>query len=185
VEIQRADTFATYFEGIRGRTLRVAACIPRDRLEWAPRAGAFSFGDLLRHLGAIERHMFAENAQGRPSRYPGHGRELADGYDEVMEFLARMHAESMAVFRALTAADLERRCETPAGIAMTTWKWLRAMVEHEVHHRGQIYLMLGMLGVVTPPIYGLTSEEVKARSLPLAAGPAAITGVPGAAARDP
>ena len=184
MEIQRAETFAAYFEGIRGRTLRVAACIPRDRLEWAPRAGAFSFGDLLRHLGAIERYMFAENAQGRPSRYPGHGRELADGYDAVLDFLARMHAESMAIFRALTAADLERRCETPAGIAMTTWKWLRAMVEHEVHHRGQIYLMLGMLGVVTPPIYGLTSEEVKARSLPLVAGPAAITGLPGAA-RDP
>ena len=69
MEIHRAETFASYFDGIRGRTLRVAACIPRDRLEWAPRAGAFSFGDLLRHLGAIERYMFAENAQGLPSRW--------------------------------------------------------------------------------------------------------------------
>ena len=171
MEIQRAETFASYFDGIRGRTLRVAACIPRDRLEWAPRAGAFSFGDLLRHLGAIERYMFAENAKGLPSRYPGHGRELADGYDEVMELLKRLHAEAMAIFRALTPEDLERRCETPAGVAMTTWKWLRAMVEHEVHHRGQIYLMLGMIGVATPPLYGLTSEEVRARSLPLADGP--------------
>jgi uncharacterized damage-inducible protein DinB len=40
------------------------------------------------------------------------------------------------------------------------------MIEHEVHHRGQIYLILGMLGVETPPIYGLTSEEVRARSSP-------------------
>jgi len=39
------------------------------------------------------------------------------------------------------------------------------MIEHEAHHRGQIYLMLGMRGVATPPIYGLTSEEVKARSV--------------------
>jgi len=38
------------------------------------------------------------------------------------------------------------------------------MVEHEIHHRGQIFIDLGMLGVKTPPIYGLTSEEVKARS---------------------
>jgi uncharacterized damage-inducible protein DinB len=171
-ESHRAEEFAAYFDGIRGRTLRVAACIPRERLEWAPRAGSFSFGDLLRHLGAIERFMFAENARGLPSRYPGHGPELADGYDEVMSFLGRMHAESLAIFRALTAADLERRCETPAGVAMTTWKWLRAMVEHEAHHRGQIYLMLGMLGVATPPIYGLTSEEVRARSLPLERGAA-------------
>jgi uncharacterized damage-inducible protein DinB len=166
VEIHDAESFARYFDGVRGRTLRVVACIPRDRMEWAPRPGAFSFGDLLRHLGAIERHMFAENAQGLPSRYPGHGRELADGYDEVMSFLAAMHEQALAIFRALSPADLERRCQVPGGV-MTTWKWLRAMVEHESHHRGQIYTMLGMLGVATPPLYGLTSEEVRARSLPL------------------
>jgi uncharacterized damage-inducible protein DinB len=37
-------------------------------------------------------------------------------------------------------------------------------VEHEVHHRAQIYVYLGMLGIATPPIYGLTSEEVTERS---------------------
>jgi uncharacterized damage-inducible protein DinB len=44
------------------------------------------------------------------------------------------------------------------------WKWLRLMVEHEIHHRGQVYLYLAILGVPTPPLYGLTSEEVRARS---------------------
>jgi len=45
------------------------------------------------------------------------------------------------------------------------WKWLRSMIEHEVHHRGQLYLYLSMLDIPTPPLYGLTSEEVRARSL--------------------
>ena len=48
---------------------------------------------------------------------------------------------------------------------MAVWKWLRAMVEHEVHHRGQIYMILSLLGIPTPPLYGLTSEEVRARSV--------------------
>jgi uncharacterized damage-inducible protein DinB len=48
---------------------------------------------------------------------------------------------------------------------MPAWKWLRAMVEHEIHHRGQIYLMLGMIGVPTPPLHGLTSEAVRERSV--------------------
>jgi uncharacterized damage-inducible protein DinB len=39
------------------------------------------------------------------------------------------------------------------------------MVEHEAHHRGQIYLYLGLLDVPTPPLYGLTSEEVRARNV--------------------
>jgi uncharacterized damage-inducible protein DinB len=38
------------------------------------------------------------------------------------------------------------------------------MIEHEAHHRGQIYLMLSVLEVPTPPIFGLTSEEVRGRA---------------------
>jgi uncharacterized damage-inducible protein DinB len=170
MEIASPAAFLEYWEGVRARTLRVAACIPPERLEWAPREGAFTFGDVLRHLAAIERWMFAENARGAPSRYPGHGPELADGWDAVHAYLHRMHAESVAILAALTPEDLRRKTTTPAGVSITAWKWLRAMVEHEVHHRGQLYLMLGLLGVPTPPIYGLTSEEVRDRSLPLDGG---------------
>ncbi len=109
--------------------------------------------------------MFGENVQGNDSRYPGHGRELAEGYDNVMRYFEDMHAEAMDIFAGLTDADLETKCTTPGSVSMSKWKWLRAMVEHETHHRGQIYLMLGMLGVETPPLYGLTSEEVYDRSL--------------------
>jgi uncharacterized damage-inducible protein DinB len=76
-----------------------------------------------------------------------------------------MHAESLEIFSALTDEGLQQRCTTPSGVSLPVWKWLRAMVEHEVHHRGQIYLMLGMLEVPTPPLYGMTSEEVRSRSV--------------------
>jgi uncharacterized damage-inducible protein DinB len=39
------------------------------------------------------------------------------------------------------------------------------MIEHEIHHRGQLYLMLGMLGVKTPSLYGLTEEQLRERSV--------------------
>ncbi len=41
--------------------------------------------------------------------------------------------------------------EQPVLRPTTTWKSLRAMIEHEVHQRAQIYLMLDMLGVDTSP----------------------------------
>jgi uncharacterized damage-inducible protein DinB len=167
LEIRSIDSFLPYYEGIRARTSRVIACIPEEQLEWSYRPGAFSFGDLVRHIGAMERYMFAENVRGGPSLYHGCGRELADGLPEVLAYLDRLHQESMAIFRALTPEDLARHVHTPAGTPITAWKWLRAMVEHEVHHRGQIYLLLGILGIPTPPLYGLTSEEVKARSAPI------------------
>jgi uncharacterized damage-inducible protein DinB len=162
MEIRTIEPFLDYFARIRERTRRVVVLIPPERLEWAPREGAWTFGDLVRHLGAIERWMFAENVSGRPSRYPGH---LADGHDAVLAYFDQMHREAMEIFAALTPEALQARCTTPGGASMPAWKWLRAMVEHEIHHRGQIYLMLGMIGVPTPPLYGLTSEEVRDRSL--------------------
>jgi uncharacterized damage-inducible protein DinB len=164
MEIRSVKQFLEYWESLRGRTRRVVACIPPERLEWTHRSGAFTFGDLVRHLATIERYMYAETVAGRPSRYPGCGRELADGYETVLEYLERLDGEAKGIIGALTDADLQRKCQTPAGVALTTWKWLRAMCEHEAHHRGQIYLMLGMLEIPTPPLYGLTSEEVRALS---------------------
>ncbi|HEY7637253.1 MAG TPA: DinB family protein [Gemmatimonadales bacterium] len=165
MEIRSIAQFLEYWDNLRGRTRRVITSIPRERLEWSHRQGAFTLGDLVRHLATIERYMYAETVAGRPSRYPGCGRELADGYDAVLAYHDRLHGEARTIIGGLSDSDLQRKCQTPAGVAMTTWKWLRAMCEHEAHHRGQIYLMLGMLEVPTPPLFGLTSEEVRARSL--------------------
>jgi uncharacterized damage-inducible protein DinB len=160
--------FLRYWDNVRGRTRRLVPLLPADRVEWAPAPGRLTCGDLVRHLAALERWMFAENVAGRPSRYPGHGEELASGPEALLAFHDRMHEEAMAVFGSLTAEQVAARCETPGGVSLPAWKWLRSMVEHEAHHRGQLYLYLGLLGVPTPPLYGLTEEEVKARSKPSA-----------------
>ncbi len=71
-----------------------------------------------------------------------------------------MHADSLVLFSTLT----DEACPSvpPAGTSITTWKWLRAKIEHEGHHRG--HQLLGRLGIV-PPLFGLTSEEVQGRSV--------------------
>jgi uncharacterized damage-inducible protein DinB len=164
MRIDDIPTFLEYLSSVHGRTRRVIQCMPPEMLELAPVPGKFSFGDMIRHLAGIERFMYAETVHGRPSRYPGHERVLADGYEATLAYYDDLHADSRALFAALDEAALARKCLTAAGTPITTWKWLRAMFEHEAHHRGQIYLMLALRGVSTPPLYGLTSEEVRARS---------------------
>lgn len=149
-----------YFESVHTRTARLLPLIPKDKLEWRPAADKFSFGDLMRHLAAIERYLFVETAMGGVSRYPGHSEALAKGFSAVIGYYETLHDESVTLLETLSDADLNAKCQTPAGTSITVWKWLRAMLEHEVHHRGQLYLMLGLIGVETPPLFGLTSEEV-------------------------
>lgn len=164
MEIHSIIPFLDYFGRVRERTLKVIDCIPPDKIDWAYKEGKFSFADIIRHLATIERYMYAENVQLRPSRYPGHGKQLADGYENVRAFFDRMHRESLDIFQKLGDEDLKKKCVTPGGASITVWKWLRAMVEHEIHHRGQLYLYLGLIDVPAPPIYGLTSEEVYEKS---------------------
>lgn len=165
MEIPNAQSFVKYYGNLRKRTLNVVRHIPPEQIEWTYMAGKFTFGDIIRHLAAIERYMYAENVQLKPSRYPGHGKDLADGYDDILQFFNRSHEEAMEIFAGLTEEDLRKECITPAGAPIRVWKWMRTLAEHEIHHRGQLYIYLGMLGIEGPPLYGLTSEQVRDRSL--------------------
>src|SRR5271167_1776346 len=109
MQIQDLDTFLEYLDKVHQRTVRVVHCIPADRLEWYFREGKFTLGDLVRPIAAIERYMFVETVQGKPSRYAGCGRELADGPEEVVMFLERMHRQSVEIIFRLTSEDLNRK----------------------------------------------------------------------------
>ena len=167
MEIQSSESILKYYGSVRARTLAVAAVIPEDRLEESPGEGRFSAADLVRHIAASERWMWGENVQGRPSRYPGHGRELAEGKAAVLDYLDRMQDEAAEIIASLTSERLEEKCRTVGGVDMRIWKWLRLMIEHEIHHRGQLYQVLGEMAVPAPSLYGLTEPEVRARSEPL------------------
>ena len=164
MEITDIDQFLRYYGKVKARTARLFSFIPPEKIEWTYQEGKFTIGDLIRHLANIERYMYGETVELRSSAYQGCGTEYAEGAEEVFAYYKKMNEESVAIFKNLSPVDLQRKCPTPGGIEITTWKWLRAMVEHEVHHRGQLYTYLGLLGIVPPPIYGLTAEEVQARS---------------------
>lgn len=169
MRITDAEEFVRYYARVRGRTRAVVERVPENRWDWTETPGRFTPGDLVRHLAATERWMFGENVQGRPSRYPGHTADVAQGHATPLDYMDHLHAKSLQIFRGLNGEALSRRCPTPGGIELPTWKWLRAMVEHEIHHRGQLYEKLGRLGVSTPPLYGLTEPEVLGRSQPATA----------------
>lgn len=152
--------FIDYYQNVRARTRRLLPLVPPDQLEWTYRPGKFTLGDLFRHIAAIERFLYVEVLFDRPSRYAGCGRELARGYDATAHFFDGCHAETLEQLRSLPPERLQQKCCPLGGPGIAGWKWLRLLPEHEIHHRGQIYVYLAMLGIETPPIFGLTSEAV-------------------------
>ena len=165
MEIMSVKSFLDYYERIRERTNRLIKTIKPEHLEFTYKSGKFTVGDQIRHIATIERYMFAETIAGRKSSYQGCGKELADGYENILIFFNKMHQESLEIFNHLSDDDLKKKCITPGNIEITIWKWLRAMTEHEIHHRAQLYIYLNMLEIKTPPIFGLNAEEVQENSI--------------------
>jgi hypothetical protein len=120
MEIRTIQPFLDYFGTVQKRTMRVARCIPPDKIEWTYAPGKFALGDIVRHLAIAERYMWAENVQCQPSRYTTHGKELAEGFEHVMAFIERLHGESTDIFARLTDEDLQRKCTTPDHAPITT-----------------------------------------------------------------
>ena len=110
--------------------------------------------------------MYLQSAlSGGRARYRGCGRELGEGRDGVIAFMERMHAESMEIFRAMTDEDWVKKGTSPEGKPVTAWRMLRAMLEHEAHHRGQMYVYLGILGVPAHPLYTLNEPQLRQLSV--------------------
>jgi uncharacterized damage-inducible protein DinB len=160
--IASAAEFADYFDGVRRRTVGFFRMIPADRADWAPKAGEYTCGDIVRHVAACER-MFVGAVVDGQWRYPGHDRALAPTLEAALADLDAGHAACDARLRALDAGALAtpRPALEPDARPVRAWRLLLAMAEHEVHHRSQLASYLTWMGLEAPDIFGLGVEDVE------------------------
>jgi uncharacterized damage-inducible protein DinB len=160
MEIRTIDSFLNYYQRTRKITNQVIQVIPPDKLDWSYKPGKFTLGDLVRHIAAIERNLFAEVILGNKSVYRGCGKNLADGYDHVISFFNEMHQQSIQIFKSLSDRDLQKEIKTLDGKLTTVANFLRALIVHEIHHRGVMCIYLNLINVTTPPVIGLSESQV-------------------------
>ena len=160
MEINNVDSFLSYYEKTRQITTKVVEVIPPEQINWTYLPGKFTLADMLRHIAAIERNLFAEVLLNNRSVYKGCGPELADGYENIIAYFHEMHKQSMQIFSTLTDTDLQRKITALNGKPTSIGHFLRAMLVHEIHHRGALCIYLNLLNISTPPIIGLKEEDV-------------------------
>src|SRR5580692_6392673 len=109
MEIMTVRSFVEFQNKVRARTDRLLKVVPPDQLDFAYLPGKFTIGDQIRHIAAAERWLFAETLAGRPSAYQGCGKELADGYDNVMNYYHDLRSQSREIILSLGDEGLFRK----------------------------------------------------------------------------
>jgi uncharacterized damage-inducible protein DinB len=160
MEITNIKSFVDFYERTRETTVRFIHAIPPDKIDWTYLPGKFTFGDVIRHIAAVERHVFAETILNGKLNYSGCGKDLADGYDNILLYFHQMHHESMAIVNQLSDADLQKTVTAANGKNVSIANYLRALIVHEMHHRGGIAIYLGLIGIQAPPVFGLREEDL-------------------------
>ena len=153
--------FTDYFDGVRRRTVGFFRTIPAEMIDWAPKDGEYSCGDIIRHV-AVSESMFSGVVSDGVWRYDGHARELGATLEQALALLDARHAAAVKALAASGDAALAqpRPALEPGGRPIRGWRVLMAMCEHEVHHRSQLASYLTLMGIDAPDIFGLGVEDV-------------------------
>ena len=151
-----------YFEGVRRRTWTVVDRLTPALAAWRPRPDEFTGGAIVRHLAGAERFFVARIVDDRWTDDLEPGPEL--DLPATRALLERVHAEEMARLAAVPDARLDEPITDLEGQRMRVWRFLMAMVEHEVHHRSQLDCWLAAAGAEPPQLYGYRMEDVVERA---------------------
>jgi uncharacterized damage-inducible protein DinB len=155
--LQPADLLA-YVRGVHDRTYEAVALLDDESVDWRPREGEFTCGELVAHIAA-SRAMNVRSVCGEATRYEGHELPPLAGWNFVRRLAEHSSTEAL---RKLERADLSAEVTTISGARMPAWRLLIAgLIEHEVHHRSQLCEYLSMMGIAPPPLYGLHAEDLR------------------------
>jgi uncharacterized damage-inducible protein DinB len=123
-----------------------------EQLNFVPRKGLWSLGKVVRHIAGAEEGWFRYVVARELDDWPKYPAEDYPTVEAVKTLLAEVHTRTEAYLVTVDNADLDRVIETPWGKQLTLRWIIWHVLEHEIHHRGELFLMLGLLGLEGPDI---------------------------------
>lgn len=118
-------------------------------LTFTPGAGLRSLGENLAHIGMAEDYWLSVAQGTKMGSWEVAGVPELATVAGIRDRLDQAHAATLAFLRDLDAANLEDTRRTRRGQEVTLRWIVWHLIEHEVHHRGEVYFAMGMHG--TPP----------------------------------
>jgi uncharacterized damage-inducible protein DinB len=138
------------WERIHAHTAMVMKAAPDDKLEWKPVETVMSLGELLRHLVSAEHFLVTLSLTGQGQRPV----DDLKRYDVagLVEAFDQQHQRLTTQVAALNSDQWKETIDFK-GRDMSRLTLLWGLTEHEVHHRGQLFTYLRLLGIEPPTIF--------------------------------
>jgi uncharacterized damage-inducible protein DinB len=153
--------FIKYFDGIRRRTIVAVDRVGPLLAGFKPKSEEWTCAEIVRHLTGAEKFFVTKVVEDRFTT------DLEIGPGEAWHVtrarLDDVHRAEMHRLAAVPDARLSQKVADLDGGSMSAWRFLMAMVEHEIHHRSQLDSWLALAGTEAPQIYGYRMEDVVAK----------------------
>jgi uncharacterized damage-inducible protein DinB len=121
-----------------------------EQLAFVPREGLWSLGTVACHIANAEDGWFRYVAAREVDEWPSLDESQYRTVAEIKALLDDVQAHKMAFLHKIDVADLDRTITAPWGAELTLRFIIWHVLEHEIHHRGEIYLMMGLMGMEAP-----------------------------------
>ena len=137
---------------VRRDLLRALELLDDEQLAFVPREGLWSLGTVARHIAGAEEGWFRYVVSRELDAWPEFGDEDYATVASIMALLTEVHDRTEAYLSTVDESDLERAIPTPWDEDLPLRWIIWHVLEHEIHHRGEIYLMLGLMGMEAPDV---------------------------------
>ena len=116
-------------------------------LDFQPFPGSYTVQEIILHIaqeevGEIHYGLIRKLASFPPPYDP----QDYPTIPSLKNLLTEVHQETLSYLEGLNEGDLEGQIETGWGGTYPLGDLLGHVIEHEIHHRGELSLILGMLG---------------------------------------
>jgi uncharacterized damage-inducible protein DinB len=156
-----AAHFAAHFNEVHAITCKAVRQVPEHRKDFRPLPEVFTIFDLAFHMFSQEKVMLIGCRKGKVlwkdfERVEDDRRGLGT-IEDLVRYGEAIHQETSRWLAAASREDLEKAVETFCGPS-TPEKLLASALEHILHHRGQLYVYLRLMGI--EPVFVWTGEPM-------------------------
>ena len=142
----RLNQLFSHWDQVHKDTLAVMDRFSEGDLGFVPVKGGWCVGQIMVHIAEAEEGWFGTIAQNNHDSWPkGINFENYPTKADIKALLVDTHHRTMKYLETLSMDDLEVVVSSEWGnfsIRFIIWH----VLEHEIHHRGELSLILGILG---------------------------------------